>query len=85
MNNLSAVERLKRQYFQLLDPEQLTLPPPEDLRLPEVQTQIFDDLFNELRLTYSPPERYKFRVLKRIVGALGEAIVDPDEDVGPNI
>ena len=75
------VELLKRQYLQLIDPEGLTLPRREVLRLPETQVQIYNDMFDESRLAYAPPERYRFRVLKRLVKALEDAIEDPEEDV----
>lgn len=82
MDAFEPIELLRRQYFQLIDPELLTLPSQEYLRLPDVQAQIFRCLFDETLVSYSPPERYKFRVLKRLVNALEQAIVDPEEDVG---
>ena len=83
MGIIAPVELLKRQYLQLIEPEGLTLPPKEVLRLPETQTQIYNDMFNEPRLVdYALPERYKLRVLKRLVKALEDAIEDPEEDVG---
>ncbi|CAD6571552.1 MAG: hypothetical protein ASARMPRED_004635 [Alectoria sarmentosa] len=81
MGIIAPVELLKRQYLQLIEPEGLTLPPKEVLRLPETQTQIYNDMFNEPRLVdYALPERYKLRVLKRLVKALEDAIEDPEED-----
>lgn len=81
MAALPPVELLRRQYLQSIDPERLTLPSMEHLRLPEVQDQIFHGMFDESRTTYMPPYRYRFRVLKRLVNALEEAIEDPEEDV----
>lgn len=81
MDIIVPVELLKRQYLQLIDPEGLTLPRREVLRLPETQVQIYNDMFDESRLAYAPPERYRFRVLKRLVKALEDAIEDPEEDV----
>lgn len=78
---IPPVELLRRQYSQCLDPENLALPKPEILRLPETQKRIYEDLFDESRLKYPPPERYRFRVLKKILAALEEAIEDPEEDV----
>lgn len=80
MDIIVPVELLKRQYLQLIDPEGLTLPRREVLRLPETQVQIYNDMFDESRLAYAPPERYRFRVLKRLVKALEDAIEDPEED-----
>ena len=82
MNIAASVELLKRQYLQLTDPEELTLPRREVLRLPDIQAQIYNDMFNESKIVYAPPERYRFRVLKRLVKALEDAIEDPEEDVG---
>lgn len=82
MGIIAPVELLKRQYLQLIGPEGLTLPPKEVLRLPETQAQIYNDMFDESRLIdYKVPERYKLRVLKRLVKALEDAIEDPEEDV----
>ncbi len=81
MDVIEPVELLRRQYIQLIDPERLTLPSQELLRLPDTQAQIFHSLFDESALSFSPPERYNFRVLKRLISALEEAVVDPDEDV----
>ena len=82
MNIVAPVELLKRQYLQLTDPEELTLPRKEVLRLPDIQAQIYNDMFDESNIVYAPPERYRFRVLKRLVKALEDAIEDPEEDVG---
>ena len=82
MEDLDPIELLRRQYLQCLNPDSLTLPKPELLRLPETQSRIYSSIFDENRLQHSPAERYTFRVLKRVVRALEEAIEDPDEDVG---
>ena len=82
MDTIVPVELLKRQYLQLIDPEELELPRKEILKLPDTQAQIYDDIFDESRRNYAPPERYRLRVLKRIVKALEDAIDDPEEDVG---
>ena len=82
MNTIAPVELLKRQYLQLTDPEELVLPTKEVLRLPDIQAQIYNDMFDESNIVYAPPERYRFRVLKRLVKALEDAIEDPEEDVG---
>ena len=82
MSIIAPVELLKRQYLQLTDPEELTLPRKEILRLPDIQAQIYNDMFDESNIVYAPPERYRFRVLKRLVKALEDAIEDPEEDVG---
>ena len=82
MSTIAPVDLLKRQYVQLIDPEELALPRQEVLRLPDIQAQIYNDMFDESNIIYAPPERYRFRVLKRLVKALEDAIEDPEEDVG---
>ena len=81
MADLPPVELLKRQYFQLIAPEQLTLPSMSLLRLPETQAEIFNGIFDESVVVYIPSVRYRYRVLKRIVSALEQAVEDPEEDV----
>ncbi len=81
MYKIEPVELLRRQYLQLMDPEQLTLPSKDLLRLPETQARMYSDMFNESKIFYPLPVRYRFRVLKRLVNALEDAIVDPEEDV----
>lgn len=75
------VELLRRQYVQLLDPDILTLPASHLLKLPDIQRRVYDTLFVHQDMDYLPPERYAFRVLKRIVGVLEQLIDDPEEDV----
>lgn len=75
------VELLRRQYLQLVDPEQLKMPAMGILRLPEAQAKIFDNIFNHKLCSFPSPERYKFRVLKRVIDAVELSIVDPEEDV----
>ena len=82
MDIITPVELFKRQFLQLVDPGELTLPRKELLRLPDTQAQIYSDLFDASRIIYVPPERYQFRVLKLLVKALEDAIEDPEEDVG---
>ena len=81
MIELGPVDRLRRQYLQCLDPVHLILPERGYLKHPKVQKEIYNRLFIESAVTYLPPERYRFRVLKRIVTALENAVDDPDEDV----
>ena len=76
------VEILKRQYLQLIDPEELRIPPYEILRLPETQAYIYSIMFEDSKYRFEPPEHYKFRVLKKLVNELEVSVQDPDEDVG---
>ncbi len=82
MEELDPVELLRREYFQCLDPESLTLPEADLLRLPETQNRIYHQMFDESSSRFAPPVRYRFRVLKKIISALERAIQDPEEDVG---
>ena len=82
MEAVEPVELLRRQYLQVIDPEQLKLPARNLLKLPDVQAKIYEYMFNGANVIYPPAERYRFRCLKRIVQALEDAIEDPDEDVG---
>lgn len=79
MNAKEQVELLRRQYLQLFDPNRLSLPSDTALRLPEVQAQIHATMFAET--DHAPPDRYQFRVLKRLIDHLQQVILDPEEDV----
>ena len=81
MGSVQPVELLKRQYLQSINPEQLTLPNKDLLRLAEIQAQIYHSMFDVSVLTFAPPQRYRLRVLKRLVNAIEESILDPEEDV----
>lgn len=83
MSEIEPVELLRRQYLQVLDPKELTFPESSILRLPDTQQEIYDGLFKEGGVAFDPPIRYQYRVLKKIVHELENAILDPDEDVCP--
>jgi protein-lysine N-methyltransferase EEF2KMT len=76
------VQLLRRQYLQMVEPDKLTLPSMEVLRLPQTQAYIFDAFFNSDKVFFLPPDRYQFRVLKKLLYALEQSIFDPGEDVG---
>lgn len=82
LSSFQQVELLRRQYLQMLEPDKLTLPSTEVLRLPQTQENIFDTLFNRNKIPFLPPDRYQFRTLKKIINALEQSIVEPEEDVG---
>lgn len=75
------IELLCRQFLQLIDPNELAIPGSKALRLPNLQARIYDLMFNEEKLRFSPNGRYKFRVLKKLITAIERAFVDPEEDV----
>ena len=76
------IELLRRQYFQLLEPNLLAIPGPELLRRPEVQRQVYEKMFRSEKLMFVPNDRYRLRVLKELVSRIENAISDPEEDVG---
>ena len=82
MNVEQDVELLRRQYQQLLEPEKLDIPPSAIMRKPQVQVQIYETMFKEGGLSFPPPDRYKLRVLKKLLESMEKAIEDPEEDVG---
>lgn len=76
------IDRLRRQFFQLVDPKELAAPPMETLKLSGVQAEIYATMFNEATCSFpSPDKRYKWRVLKKIVNLLEQSVIDPEEDV----
>ena len=76
-----AVDLLRREYIQLLEPDKVTIPAPNLIRVPHVQRQIFQSIFQEGSLAFPPPDRYKLRVLKKLIESMERAIKDPEEDV----
>ncbi|MCJ1236722.1 hypothetical protein MMC14_004704 [Varicellaria rhodocarpa] len=75
-----AVDLLRREYIQLLEPDKVTIPAPNLIRVPHVQRQIFQSIFQEGSLAFPPPDRYKLRVLKKLIESMERAIKDPEED-----
>lgn len=82
MNLEWQVDLLRRQYLQLVEPEQLLLPAAKTLKSPGVQARLYSRLFNNDTFSFPPPDRYRFRVLKRVINLLEKSFIDPDEDVG---
>lgn len=72
---------LRRQYFQVVNLERLKLPDANILKTSAVQTWIYENLFDQDAVKSRPPERYQFRVLKKLVSIIEDAIDDPAEDV----
>ena len=81
---LKSLTLFKRQYLQLVDPKELKWPtkPSVSLAADWVQVWLFDNLFDENRVRFRPPERYQLRVLKELVSRVEDAIDDADEEVG---
>jgi len=72
---------LRRQYFQLVEPKKLRWPNDKVLKTSEVQSWIFNSLFNVDGISHPPPERYQLRVLKLLISKLEWSINDPEKDV----
>lgn len=68
------------QYFQLVDPPHLAIPPGDVLVQPDVQQALNEQMFEE-SLTPLPPATYRTRVLKLILARIEEFFTDPEEDV----
>lgn len=77
----SQLRVLQRQYFQLVEPNQLRWPENATLKKPDVQAWMFRDMFDAEQIKSPPPDRYQLRVLKLLISKLEGAIVDPEEDV----
>ncbi|KIW02146.1 uncharacterized protein PV09_06631 [Verruconis gallopava] len=75
-----ALDRFRRQYFQLVDTKELAWPPHDTLRDLKSQTWLFKNLFDIENITYLPPERYRLRVLKQLLRSIEDSICDPEED-----
>lgn len=75
----------RRQYLQLIEPTQLKWPESHILKIPEVQSWMFQHLFDRDQNPNLPPDRYRLRVLKALISKLERAISDPEEDVGLTI
>ncbi|EDU43841.1 methyltransferase [Pyrenophora tritici-repentis] len=78
--NTSQLRILQRQYFQLVEPNQLTWPDDATLKAPEVQSWLFSNLFDMANITSPPPDRYQLRILKQLIAKLERSITDPEED-----
>ena len=81
---MDTLTTLTAQYHQQLPPARLaqSIPPAPVLLRPEVQTQLYEHLFNEEnpQAWPLPPASYRKRVLKMVVGAL-EAGATTEDDV----
>ncbi|KAL2830084.1 putative methyltransferase-domain-containing protein [Aspergillus pseudoustus] len=78
MNNIVAL--LAAQYFEQVDPPNLSLPDGPTLISPAIQNAIFSSMFNEDTASPLPPVSYQTRVLKIIIARIEESISDPEED-----
>ncbi|KAL2864905.1 protein-lysine N-methyltransferase [Aspergillus lucknowensis] len=75
-----SIALLRAQYFEQVDPPNLSLPDGPALVSPAMQTAIYKNMFNENTAWPLPPAPYQARVLKAIIARIEESISDPDED-----
>ena len=76
-----ALHLLAAQYFQLVEPQLLSIPPGHVLIRPSAQESIYRDMFDESTAWPLPPTRYRMRVLKILLSRIENSILDPEEDV----
>lgn len=79
----SQLEKLISQYFQLVDPRELfyNLPSPNTLKNVNVQTILYQEMFDENTIFPIPPASYRIRVLKEILSRIEKVLSDPEQDV----
>ncbi|KAJ5251013.1 hypothetical protein N7489_001423 [Penicillium chrysogenum] len=80
MTMTDSIDKLAAQYFQLVELQQLALPPGPVLIQPAVQAALYERMFNENAVFPIPPDSYRSRVLKQILSRIEESITDPEED-----
>ncbi|KAI1269984.1 FAM86A protein [Xylariaceae sp. FL1019] len=72
-----SISRFCRQYLQLEN--HLDYPPDALLKLDEVQSVLYKNLFAHHALSHPPPERYQLKVLKELVAKIEQSIDDWDQ------
>ncbi|KAJ5213081.1 hypothetical protein N7449_000250, partial [Penicillium cf. viridicatum] len=75
-----SIDKLAAQYFQLVELQNLALPPGPVLIQPAVQAALYERMFNENAVFPIPPDSYRSRVLKQILSRIEESITNPEED-----
>ncbi|KAL8896691.1 MAG: hypothetical protein Q9207_007590 [Kuettlingeria erythrocarpa] len=80
VNGQWPLEMFKRKYLQMEDPHEITYPPKELIKPPAAQRWMVDNMFDRRRIKFLPTARYTFRVMKKLLGILEEAMEDPEED-----
>ncbi|KAL2808951.1 putative methyltransferase-domain-containing protein [Aspergillus granulosus] len=77
---MPRIALLAAQYFEQIDPPNLSLPDGPTLVSPAIQNAIYENMFNEDTAWPLPPTSYQTRVLKVIITRIEESISDPEED-----
>lgn len=78
------IHKLVAQYFQLVELPNLDLPPGSVLVKPDVQSALYQHMFDE-SIFPIPPDSYRSRVLKEVITRIEESIADPEQDVCESI
>ncbi|KAK7943966.1 methyltransferase-domain-containing protein [Apiospora aurea] len=68
----------RRQYLQLFEPDFLAWPPLKLLKIADVQTWLYKNLFDASRVPHLPPPSYQARVLKLLIVRIEKAIEEQD-------
>ena len=76
-----SIDKLAAQYFQLVELQQLDLPPGPVLIQPDVQAALYERMFDENTVFPIPPDNYRSQVLKQVISRIEESITNPEEDV----
>ncbi len=76
-----SLELFRRQYLQLLPPDQVAFPSDHIIKDPAFQRALYERIFSPESQTYHPPDRYRLRMLKAIISKIDACFDDLDEDV----
>lgn len=63
------------------DPLEIKYPAKELIKPLAAQVWLLDNLFNKRRLKHLPTARYTYRIMKKLLSMLEEAMENPKEDV----
>ncbi|KAI4123436.1 MAG: hypothetical protein LQ338_005265 [Usnochroma carphineum] len=79
-NDQLQLEIFRRKYLQMEDPLEINYPAKEVIKPPAAQAWLVENLFNKRNLKYLPTARYTYRVMKKLLSILEDAMEDPEED-----
>ncbi|KAL4945945.1 hypothetical protein BDV06DRAFT_218838 [Aspergillus oleicola] len=77
---MDSILLLTAQYFQQVELASLCLPDGPALVSPNIQTAIYENMFNADTAWPLPPIPYQTRVLKSIITRIEKSVSDPEED-----
>ncbi|KAL8706694.1 MAG: hypothetical protein Q9225_007925, partial [Loekoesia sp. 1 TL-2023] len=73
-------ELFRRKYLQMIDPLEIAFPYGELIKPLPVQDWLVRNMFDKRRLENLPTARYTFRIMKKLLSILEDAMEDPEED-----